>query len=232
MAAAASPVRAFPTHARPDRYFPSQSCEEVRRRVTQCVERGDGPALVVAAPGVGKTMLLEVLAEKFASQLSVVRLDALSICSRRALLQALLCEWGQPFQRMDDGELQLAVMSYVKRRDVAPRGFLFLVDDAHALGAEQMLELQGLANICFAGHPRVRLVLAGGAELDELVASPELKAFNQRISAHGYLAPLRAAEVGEYIRRMPRRRGLIPMLCLIAMRLTPCSKRPMACRDW
>lgn len=210
MAAAASPVRAFPTHARPDRYFPSQSCEEVRRRVSQCVERGDGPALVVAAPGVGKTMLLEVLAETFASQLSVVRLDALSICNRRALLQALLCEWGQPFQRMDDGELQLAVMSYVKRRDIAPRGFLILVDDAHALGAEQMLELQGLANVCFAGHPRVRLLLAGCTELDELVASPELKAFNQRISARGYLAPLRAAEVGEYIRAHAAAAGADP----------------------
>ncbi len=194
---------------RPFARFP-RTPAPVRRRVTQCVERGDGPALVVAAPGVGKTMLLEVLAEKFASQLSVVRLDALSICNRRALLQALLCEWGQPFQRMDDGELQLAVMSYVKRRDVAPRGFLFLVDDAHAFGAEQILELQGLANVCFAGHPRVRLVLAGGSELDELIATPELKAFNQRIAARGYLAPLRPAEVGEYIRAHAAAAGADP----------------------
>jgi hypothetical protein len=52
--------------------------------------------------------------------------------------------------------------------------------------------------------------LAGGAELDELVASPELKAFNQRISARGYLEPLRPTEVGEYIRAHAAAAGADP----------------------
>ncbi len=36
--------RAFPPHARPDRYFPAAVIEAARQRLDACVTRGDGPA--------------------------------------------------------------------------------------------------------------------------------------------------------------------------------------------
>lgn len=191
-------ARAFPSTPRVDRYFASETAEAARRRLTECVERGEGPALVIGAAGCGKTMLLEVLAKTFADRLRVVRLAGAQVCTRRAMLQAVLHGLGEAYHGLDDGEMRLALADSFSATEEPP--VTILVDEAQALPVRLLDELRLMAATVVDGEPRVMLVLAGTNTLDEAFTSPDLDSFNQRIAARCYLSPLTRSESIQYVR--------------------------------
>lgn len=192
--------RAFPPLARIERYFPAAACEEARQRLEACVVRGEGPAIVIGAPGVGKTMLLEVLAAGLRDAFAVVTLLGTQMCTRRALLQAILHQLGGERHSRDEAELRAALAAQLKDAATRSRGVALLVDEAQALSVRLLEELRGLSNLAHRGEPIVRLVLAGGPHLEEAFASPDLEVFNQRLAARCYLAPMSYQETREYVR--------------------------------
>jgi len=193
--------RAFPAHPRADRYFAAATSEAARRRLLQCLVRGDGPALLLGAPGVGKTMLLEVLSADLAKQgLCVVRLASTQLCTRRALLQAILHGLGAPYRDREEGELRLALTDLLSDTTATGEGVALLVDEAQTLPVRLLEELRVLANVAVEGAPRLRLMLAATHALDEAFTAPELDAFSQRIAARCYLEPLNREETARYVR--------------------------------
>ncbi|MGI9454968.1 MAG: ExeA family protein [Aeoliella sp.] len=192
--------RVFPTHARVERYYPSAAAEEARRLLGRCLRRGEGPALLVGAPGTGKSMLLEVLADELGEERTVASLTSAQLCTRRALLQSILFELGQPYRQRDEGELRLALVDYLSGTEEGNRGILLLVDEAQSLPTRLLEELRVLGNLSHQGEPLVRLLLAGSQALDEKFTSPEVETFNQRIVARSYLAPFSHHDTAQYIR--------------------------------
>lgn len=201
-------VRPFPAAPDPRRYFPAAAIEEARRRVTRALARGEGPSLVCGGPGVGKSMLMAVLAEQFSGQENVVALIAGGqLCTRRALLQTILFHLDHPFQGLDEGELRLAILDILRGRTTAgdttrasATRLLLLVDEAEALPHRLYGELRGLTNIAIDGQPLVSLVFAGGPQLEELFTEPQMNAFSQRLAARCYLSPLSRDETVQYVR--------------------------------
>jgi type II secretory pathway predicted ATPase ExeA len=229
--------RAFPSAPDPRRYYAASAIEEARQRIVRAVARYEGPALVVGATGMGKSMLLAVLAEQFEPRLSVVRLPGAQLCTRRALLQMILCELRLPYRHMDEGELRLSILEHLRgplasnpqlapasrhRPDAAPdapsksaaaprpRRMLVLVDEADALPTRLLEELRVLTNIAVQGTPLVSLVLAGGPILEERFADPELEKFSQRLACRSYLAPFTREETFQYVRSQVSAVGIKP----------------------
>jgi type II secretory pathway predicted ATPase ExeA len=193
--------RPFLSAPDPTRYFAASAIEEARTRVTRAIARSEGPALVVGASGTGKSLLLAVLGRQFASQRSVVQLLGAQLCTRRALLQSLLAELGQPFRGLDEGELRIALLSFIRGgQGQKPRRLLVLVDEADALPVRLLEELRQLTNVAAAGEQLTSLVLAGGAALEERFAEPQLDSFSQRLAARCYLAPMTREETFQYVR--------------------------------
>ena len=91
--------RIFPASPCARRYFPGASIEEARERLVRSISRGGGPGLVIGATGTGKTMLLQVLAAQFSERLDIAFLSSSQLCTRRALLQAILFELGNLVRR-------------------------------------------------------------------------------------------------------------------------------------
>lgn len=192
--------RAFPAHPRLDRYFASAAGEAARQRVVQCLLRGDGPALLLGAPGVGKSMLIDVIANDVAGKLQVVRLASTQLCTRRALLQAILHGLDGPYRDREEGELRLSLTDLLRDPAETGAGVALLIDEAQTLPVRLLEELRLLTNIAIDGAPRLRLVLAGAHSLDESFTDPSLEAFSQRIAARCYLEPLSRDELGQYVR--------------------------------
>lgn len=201
--------RPFLSAPSPKRYFPAAAIEEARLRIVRAVARHEGPAILVGGAGTGKSLLLAVLAEQFASRVPVVTLAGAQLCTRRALLQMVLCELGLPYRGMDEGELRLSILQHLRGKE-GPRRLLLLVDEADSLPVRLLEELRVLTNVAADGLPLVSLVLAGSPMLEERFADPQLEKFSQRIAARCYLAPLGREETLQYVRAQVAAVGIKP----------------------
>jgi type II secretory pathway predicted ATPase ExeA len=231
--------RAFLCAPDPARYYAASAIDEARQRIVRSIARNEGPALVVGATGMGKSLLLAVLAEQFEPRMSVVRLPGAQLCTRRALLQMILSELHLPYRHMDEGELRLSILEHLRgpassdprlakpampspipeaSRGVPapgapaarPRRMLVLVDEADALPTRLLEELRVLTNHVAHGIPLVSVVLAGSPVLEERFADPELEKFSQRLACRCYLAPLTRDETFQYVRSQVSAVGIKP----------------------
>lgn len=191
--------RPFAAVPRVDHYFPAATSESARTTLARCIERAEGTGLLIGPSGTGKTLLCQVLAVSFATSFQVVLLTGGHLSNRRALLQAILYELGQPYRDMDEGELRLALVDHLTLSEECDRGVVLLVDEAHSLPLRLLDEIRMLTNLIRQGQPAVRLVLAGGRGLEERFASPKLESFSQRVAARCYLESIDRSETQQYI---------------------------------
>ena len=191
--------RPFPAVPNVDHYYPGTAIKSAGLRLIRCVERAEGVGIVIGPSGTGKTLLLMVLAEHFKESFQVALLSSGRLGTRRALLQAVLFELGRPYRDMDEGELRLALVDYLTLGEDCPQGMLLLVDEAHTLPLRLLEEIRVITNLVAGGRPRARLVLAGGALLEERLASPKLESFSQRIAARCYLESFNRDETQAYV---------------------------------
>jgi type II secretory pathway predicted ATPase ExeA len=202
--------RVFPLYPQAKRYFAAGSMEDARQRLTRAVERGDGPTLVIGAPGTGKSLLLQVLAAQFFEEFNVALPACARLCTRRALLQSILFELGLPYRSRDEGELRLSLLDHLLSEEECPSGLLLLIDEAQTMPIALLDELRVLTNLVRGDRPSVRLVLAGSSSLEECFANPELESFSQRLAARCYIAPFRRDETAQYIRAQLGASGAMP----------------------
>ena len=114
--------------------MPTSALEQARQNLIRCVERAEGPGLVVGPAGSGKTLLCQLLADHARrQQFQVVMLASARVSSRRALFQNILFELQLPYRGMADGELRLSVVAHLEPGGAGRGGWGLLVDRAHGL---------------------------------------------------------------------------------------------------
>ncbi len=203
-------LRPFAAAPDPNRYFPASAMEEARQRVGRSIQRGEGPVLVIGATGLGKTLLLEVVAQQFRDQLRPVTLACGQLCTRRALLQMILFQLELPYREMDESELRLSFLNYLQPPNAAGRRILLLVDEADSLPPRLLEELRAMTNLSSEGELQVNMVLAGNSTLEEQFADPKLELFSQRVSARCYLTAFGREETFQYVRAQVTAGGADP----------------------
>lgn len=190
-----------------EEYYPGASIEAARQTVVRCIDRAEGPAMVVGPSGTGKTLLCQSIAQHFHDDFNVVLLTSGGLSTRRALFQAILYGLARPYRGMDEGELRLALADFLTSDKSHPAGMLLVVDEAHTLPFRLLDEIRMLTNLVYEGKVRTRLVLAGGPALEERFASPKLASFSQRLAARCYLEGFSRAETEDYVRELVSRAG-------------------------
>lgn len=191
--------RPFAVAPEVEAYYPAESIEEARRTLVRSIERAEGVGLVIGTSGTGKSLLCQLLAQRFRDKLELAMLSGAQLATRRALLQAILFELNLPYRGMDEGELRLSLIDHLTRRSGDSPGVLLIVDEAQTLPQRLLEELRLITNVVRQGAPRVRLVLAGGPALEERFATPQLESFSQRIAARCYLQAFQHADTVAYV---------------------------------
>ena len=201
-------IRPFVAAPQIEAFVPVPSMEQARQTLIRCVERAEGPGLIVGPAGSGKSLLCQLLADHFRRlQFQVAMLASARISTRRALLQNILFELHLPYRGMEEGELRLSLIDHLEPRGSGLAGLLLVVDEAHTLPLRLLEEIRLISNFIRDSQPRVRLVLAGSAELEERLASPKLESLQQRIAARCYLQPFNREETSLLICQQIQRAG-------------------------
>jgi len=199
--------RPFLSAPRVDFYHPARAIDAAVHGLDRLVRRSEGIGLVVGPPGTGKTLLLAKVAESVGDDFAVALLSGARICTRRALWQSILAEIGEPYRGIEEGELRIGIVERIRGLAATGSGLVILVDEGHTLPTRLIEELRQLTNIP-TPMPAVHIVLAGTAELEEILGSQRLESFAQRIGARHYLEPLDHAETVAYVRTQMQVAGL------------------------
>lgn len=100
----------------------------------------------------------------------------------------------------DAVQARQAFDDFVIAEYAAGRRVLLILDEAQNLGVARLEQLRLLTNINADKHLVLQLLLVGQPELREMLASPTLRQFTQRIGIDFHLRPLEAEESQQYVR--------------------------------
>lgn len=156
-----------------------------------------GFTVITGEIGSGKTTLVRHLLKKLPTNISV-GLISNSPQGRQELLQWIMMSLERPFDG-DYPTLFKRLQDYLHGQYAGGRRTILIIDEAQNLEAEALEHLRMLSNINADQHQILQLILVGQPQLRDLLQSPQLHQFAQRISSDFHLRPLALREVENYI---------------------------------
>jgi len=162
-----------------------------------------GPGLLVAAPGTGKSILLDTLCASLPGSDVRVIATALSSCGPFGLVGQLAARYGTPVRRTT-AQSAAGLLEELGR---SAKTEVLVLDEAHRLPDASLEELRLLGQLDFDRRAPFVLLLAGQPALRERLQQPEFDALWQRLVVRTSLAPLTDRESAEYLDRRVRAVG-------------------------
>ena len=184
----------------PTDYYPSAMHEEALALLRSCIDEGEGIAVLLGEPGVGKTLLCRMLLDAIEPSRSAVVITNTHMSSVQSLLQSILYDLSIPYEDLGEQELRLRLADLVMDRFGQASGTLLLVDEAQNLSAEQLEELRLMTNLEGRLSKAVQVVLLGQPDLGRTLQAQTTDRFRQRIGVVAQLGPLDEEQVIEYVR--------------------------------
>ena len=156
-----------------------------------------GFTVITGEIGCGKTTLMRNLLRTLGDQLTIGLITS-TPQGKADLLQWVMMSLNQPF---DDSYPALFKQFHFFLREQYSKGrrTVLIIDEAQNLGWEALEELRMLSNINADKDQYLQIILIGQPQLKDLLRSPQLLQFAQRVSSDFHLKPLSPNEVGEYI---------------------------------
>ncbi len=156
-----------------------------------------GFTVITGEIGSGKTTLVRHLLKKISPTITV-GLISNSPQGRQELLQWILMSLGRPFEG-DYPNLFKQLQDFLYGQYANGRRTILIIDEAQNLEPEALEHLRMISNINADKFQILQLILVGQPQLKELLQTPTLHQFAQRISSDFHLRPLDEQEVANYI---------------------------------
>jgi type II secretory pathway predicted ATPase ExeA len=156
-----------------------------------------GFTVITGEIGSGKTTLLRYLLRRITSDVTVGLISS-SPQGRHELLQMILMSLGLSFEG-DYPQLFKQLQDFLYGQYANGRRTILIIDEAQNLEPEALEHLRMLSNINADKFQFLQLILVGQPQLREVLMSPLLHQFAQRISSDFHLKPLDPKEVAKYI---------------------------------
>jgi general secretion pathway protein A len=156
-----------------------------------------GFAVITGEIGSGKTTLLCYLLRRLDPEI-VVGLMSSTPQMGNGLLQWVLMGLNQPFEGTYP-QLYKRFHEFLYEQHARGRRTILIVDEAQNLGLETLEELRMLSNINADKNQYLQIVLLGQPQLKDMLRTPQLVQFAQRVSSDFHLKPLQESDVVGYI---------------------------------
>jgi type II secretory pathway predicted ATPase ExeA len=180
-------------------YYPATSHETALSRLLRAVEEDEGLVALTGKPGTGKTLLGYHLLDRLGSGTTRAFLTNSHFSDRTSMLQALLFDWCLPFEDRTEQELRLAVTDVLLKNVGARRRTIVVVDEAQHLRPDVLEELRLLGNLEAGDGKAFQVIFLAQPTFLEMLRSPELEAFGQRLAVRVRMEPLGWHEAADYL---------------------------------
>ena len=157
-----------------------------------------GFTVVTGEIGSGKTTLVRCLLRRIDPNFKV-GLISNTPRGREELLQWIMLSLDQPFDGGSFPFLFKRLRDFLYHQYNSGRRTVVIVDEAQNLDWESLEDLRMLSNVNADKHQVLQLILVGQPQLRELLRSPNLQQFAQRVSSDFHLKPLKKTDVENYI---------------------------------
>ena len=197
MTATLPTIPPFPAFPAVGRYVPVGPMDDTLHRINRAVAAREALSLVLGPPGVGKSLLSNLVSQTHRETADVVTIGQAPLQGGDALIQHLLHGLSV---RPDGSDLYLQLVEHLNQQPL-DRVLLLIVDEAQTLTSEVLETIRMVTNIATEGTRRVVSVLFGGPSMDERLADPKLDAFAQRVATRCYVHPMDEGQTAQYIRQ-------------------------------
>jgi type II secretory pathway predicted ATPase ExeA len=188
-------------------FFPGGNRGAVLEALIYAITEGEGIVKVVGEVGSGKTMLCRMLEVELPENVEVVYLANPSL-SPENILHAIAFELKLKVTETDN---RLKVMNelqhYLVDRHADNRQIVVFVEEAQGMPIATLEEIRLLSNLETTQHKLLQIVLFGQPELDEKIATREIRQLKERITYSFHLAPFKVNEVKDYLNSRMRTCG-------------------------
>ena len=152
--------RPFTVSPSPACYFEAAEHQHVLEELLVTISSLNGITILTGDAGTGKTAVCRQLVARLEDQFQVQFVEHCNFPTVRALLQTLLYNLTDCYEKVSEQELRLALTAEV-RSSFLNHGqpLLVLVDEAHLLSVSFLEELRVLSDIAFDGKPALQLLL-------------------------------------------------------------------------
>ena len=193
-------LKALPFSTTPDPrfFYASAKHREALACLLYAVEQRKGFALVSGEVGAGKSMLCRAALERLGDQVDTA-LIVHTLLTAKQFFQAVCAEMGIAVKGKSKFELIRSIRDYLVDRQQMNRNVVLLIDEAQNLTRTVLEEIRLLGNLETASQKLIQILLIGQPELRGVIALPELRQLNQRITVKFHLGTLSREDVSGYI---------------------------------
>lgn len=191
--------RPFPATPDSSLYYPATSHEAALAPLLRALGEDEGLLLLTGEPGVGKTVLGQVLLERIEGNAVTALLTNSHFADRAALLQAMLFDMGLPYEEGAEQVLRLRLTEQVLKNCADGKRTVVVVDEAHHLNADLLEELRLLGNLEAGADKAFQVVCLAQPSLVETLKDRLLAAWKQRMAVHAHLGPISVEEACDYL---------------------------------
>ena len=156
-----------------------------------------GFTVITGEIGSGKTTLLRHLLRQLDPEI-LVGLMSSTPQGHAGLLQWAMMSLNQPFEESYP-RLFANFQRFLHDQFAKGRRTILIVDEAQNLGLEELEELRMLSNINADKNQFLQIILVGQPQLKDMLRTPQLLQFAQRVSSDFHLKPLSTVDVSAYI---------------------------------
>ena len=187
----------FPPTPDAGSYFFTPRLEEEFAEIRHCIEARKGFVLLTGEVGLGKSTLVRRLLDTLPEGQCRSALVLNTFLQGGALLAAIQADFGLP--PAATVELGLAQLTdFLLAQHQAHQTSLLVIDDAQNLTVESLELVRLLCNLETGQEKLLQIVLVGQPELEQTLASPQLRQLKSRIVKHTRLTGLRKNELARY----------------------------------
>jgi MSHA biogenesis protein MshM len=198
------PFRSTPDSAN---YYAATTHERALARMLQALSDQEGIILLTAAPGLGKTLLCQIVLERLGDNVTSAFLTNSHCGNRLGLFQAILYELSLTHEGCTEQEARLALTDFLLKNFSAGRRTILIVDEAQHLTQELLEELRLLSNLEARGGKALQVILVAQPEIADVLGLQCMAGLLQRIAIRLKLDPLSVEEAADYLLHHVRRAG-------------------------